>query len=162
MSIDPSSDRASLESAIRTVIGASLRVSEIAAGASRSRDEIALRLGLTFSAASELLGSEPASPGGRRALLYVSNGYDSQPGRARASDFSAAARRANVIVFAMNASGLPGGQADHGSVDPEFWKELATSRRQSLRMIAEPTGGFAVLDDVDFAGAMSRIRTSLK
>ena len=65
----------------------------------------------------------------------------------------------HVIVFAMNAGGLPGSQADHGSVDPEFWKELATSRRQSLRMIAEPTGGFAVLDDVDFAGAMSRIRT---
>ena len=160
--IAANSDRARLEAAIRTITGASLRVSEIAAGASQSRDEIALRLGLTFSAASELLDNVPASPSRRRVLVYVSNGYDFEPGRARASDFSAVARRTNVIVFAMNAGGLPGSRVDNSSVDPAFWIAVAASRHQSLRMIAEPTGGFAVLDDAGFAGALSRIRTSLK
>ena len=162
IAIAASSDRASLEAAIRTITGASLRVSEIAAGANHSRDEITLRLGLTFSAVSELLASVPASPNRRRVLLYISNGYDFDPGRARAADFSAAARRANVIVFAMNAGGLPGSQASYGSIDAAFWNDLAGSRRQSLRMIADPTGGFAVLDDVDFADAMSRVRATLK
>ena len=171
INLGATSDRASLEASIRTVIGAGLHQAEIEAAAGRSdiasfvpymTHEIARRLGLTVSAASELLGTVPASPNRRRVLLYISNGFDFDTGRARATEVSAAARRANVVVFAMNADGLPGSQAPSSGVDAAFWEDVAASRRQSLRTIAEPTGGFALLDEGDFTDAMSRIRASLK
>jgi hypothetical protein len=157
-----SSDRAQLDAAIRTVTGGALRPAEIRNEALSTRNEVGLRLDMAFDAASELIVSVPASKNRRRIMLYVSNGYDFAAGSARAADFSAAARRANVLVFAMNASGLPGSQAASGSIDAESWKDIVTARRQSLRAISEPTGGFALLEDTDYADAMARIRGALK
>ena len=83
-------------------------------------------------------------------MLYISNGYDAERGRALASLFGRAARQANLIVVAVNAAGIPGSVPMHDSrVEPEVWKEIVAARRESLRAIAEPTGGFALLDDVD-------------
>jgi hypothetical protein len=50
---------------------------------------------------------------------------------------------------------------DDSRVDAKVWTQIVASQRQSLRVIAEPTGGFAMLDDVDFADATSRIRTAV-
>ena len=62
----------------------------------------------------------------------------------------------------MNAAGIPGSVPMHDSrVDPEVWMEIVASRRESLRAIAEPTGGFALLDDVDFADALARFRAAV-
>ena len=170
--LGPTSDRASLEASIRTITGAGLHAAEIAAAVGRSdlipsaanlNSETAHRLKLTVAAAAELLGTVPASQNGRRVMLYVSNGYDFESGRTRAADLSAAARQANVVVFTMNAGGLPGSQPPNGGGgDRAFWEDVVASRRQSLRTIAEPTGGFALLDDVDFSDASTRIRASLK
>ena len=158
VAIGPSPDRAILDAAISKVSGGALGVAEITVPSRNLTDEIECRLDITFSAASGLLGDVPAPPGRRRAMLYISNGYETERGRVRASAFSRAARRAGVIVFAMNVRGATGSQAINNDVDVAFSPRVEASRRWSLRAIAEPTGGFAVLDEMDFAGAMSRIR----
>jgi hypothetical protein len=93
-------------------------------------------------------------------MLYISNGYDTERGLALAPLLAHAAQQAKVIVFAVNAAGIPG-SVDVSRVDPEVWKEIVASRRQSLRAIAGRTGSVALLDDADFADAMSRIRTAV-
>lgn len=152
ISIGVGSDRARLDAAIRTVTGAGLHASEISSGSEAVREEIGFRHGIAFSAATDLLSNVPVSPQRRRVLLYISNGYDSERASARAFSFSGAARRGNVLVFAMNAGGLASKMAENVGGDD--------SRRHSLRAIAEPTGGFALLDALDFADAMPRIRAA--
>ena len=160
IALGPGSDRARLDAAIRTVTGAGLKASEIAAYPMLGRDEIGFRLGSAFTAATELLGNVPASPERRRVMLYISNGYEPERGHASATSFAAAAQRADVSVFAMNAAALPSQLAANAGVNPTFWKQVEDSRRQTLRAIADPTGGFALLDDVDFADAMPRVRAA--
>ena len=78
-------------------------------------------------------------------MLVISDGYDSERGRALASLFARAARQAHVIVFAVNAAAMPGNAPMHDSrVDVEAWKRVVASRRQSLLAISESTGGFAL------------------
>ena len=160
IAIGAGSDRARLEAAIRTVTGGGLHASYISNRSSDVSEEVGFRLGIAFSAVAELLGNGPKSPDRRRVMHYISNGYQSERGRASATSFAAAAQRADVSVFAMNAGGLPSQLAANAGVDPTFWKQVEASRRQTLRAIAEPTGGFAVLDSVGFADAMPRIRAA--
>jgi hypothetical protein len=159
--IGPTSDRAIVDAAIGRVSGNGLWP-EISEEVKNSGD-LDVRLSMTFSAASTLLDSVAAAPDRRRAMLVISNGYDGERGRPLASLFARAARQANVIVVAVNAASIPGGVPMHDSrVDPEVWKQIVASRRQSLRAIAEPTGGVALLDAADFADAMSRIRAAVR
>jgi hypothetical protein len=160
IAIGPTFDRAIVDTASQRVAGNGLQPREISEELKNPTGEIDVRLTVTFATASTLLESVPASPDRRRAMLYISNGYDAEHGRALASLFARAARWANVIVVAVNAAGLPG-SVDVSRVDPEVWKQVVASRRESLRAIAEPTGGVALLDDADFADALSRIRSAV-
>jgi len=153
------SDRAVIDAAIRKVSGAGLQPREISELAKDPVGEIDTRLALTFSSAATLLDTVPER---RRAVLYISNGYDSERGRTFASLFSRAAQQAQVQVFAVNASGLLDAAPMYDPrVDADLWKQMVASRRQSLRAIAEPTGGSAFLDDVYAAQTMSRIRAAV-
>jgi VWFA-related protein len=157
ITLDATSDRAIIDAAIRKVSGAGLQPREISELAKDPTGEIDTRLALTFSAAATLLVTVPER---RRAMLYISNGYDSERGRALGSLFSRAARQAQVMIFAVNAGSL-GPPRDGTGVDAEVWKQMVASRRQTLRTISEPTGGSAFLDDVDVAGAASRLRAAV-
>lgn len=163
ISIGPTSDRAIFDDASRRVSGNGLLSSEITDELkSQGEIEIDIRLVRTFSTASLLLDSVPAAPDRRLAMLYFTNGYDSERGRALASLFARAAQQAHVIVFTVNASAFRGSAPRvDGRVDAEVWKQVIASRRQSLRAIAEPTGGIAFLDDVDGAGVLSRTRAAV-
>jgi hypothetical protein len=125
------------------------------AGEKEARRDVAL------SEASTLLDSVPSVPDRRRVMLYISNGYESARGRALATLFAHAAQQANVIIFAVNANGVPGSVVLDSRGDAELWKQVVASRRQSLQVIADGTGGFAFLDPADFADATSRIRAAV-
>jgi hypothetical protein len=66
-----------------------------------------------------------------------------------------------VIIFAVNANGVPRSVVLDSRGDAELWKQVVASRRQSLQVIADGTGGFALLDPADFADATSRIRAAV-
>ena len=155
--IGPTSDRVIIETAIRSVVGSGLWPLEDSdpAGEKEARRDLAL------SEASTLLDSVPSVPDRRRVMLYISNGYESEPSRALASLFAHAAQQANVIIFAVNANGVPGSVVLDSRGDAELWKQVVASRRQSLQVIADGTGGFALLDPADFADATSRIRAAV-
>ena len=95
-------------------------------------------------------------------MLYVTNGYHLDPPDVRVAGFASAAQRANVIVFAMNARGLPSAPALPVQGDAALWASYRAAMLNSLRAISEPTGGFAVLDEADFADALQRIGRSVR
>jgi len=156
LSIDLTSDRSRLEAAIGKASGSGLKMSEILATPVRDRaqglDEIAYRLKITLDAASAMI-SEVSRAGNRpKGLLYISNGYSGETS-VELSAFARAARRANVTVFALDPRGLPG--------SPNA-KERSAASQNSLRAIAEPTRGFALIDDKDFEDGMTRIRRAMR
>ena len=160
VTMEATSDRALIDAAIRRVSGAGLQPREISELAKDPVGEIDTRLAATFSAAATLLEVAPSTPDRRRVLLYISNGYESERGRALASLFARAAQQAQVMVFAVNAAAL-GPPRDGAGVDADVWKQVVASRHQTLRAIAEATGGSAFLDEADVAGAVPRIRAAV-
>ena len=160
ITLDATSDRSVVEATIRRVSGAGLPPRDVIELIKDPTGEIDTRLAATFSAVGPLLDLVPATRDRRRALLYISNGYDSERGRALASLFARAAQQAQVMVFTVNGAAL-GPPRDSAGVDADVWREILGSRRQSLRAIAEPTGGSAFLDDADAADATSRIRAAV-
>ena len=67
------------------------------------------------------------------------------------------ANRANVTVYTIDPRGLVGmGDIDE-QVDPQQWNEFVRKSQDSLRVIAEETGGLAVVNQNDFSKALKRI-----
>lgn len=162
VALGPTTDRTVFEAAVRQVAGSGLPPVDISEELKSPVSEIETRLAVTFSSASALLDTVAAVPERRHVMLYISNGYDSERGRALGSLFSRAAQQARVTVFTVNANGFRGTTPRSDTrVDAEDWKRVVVARRLSLREIAEPTGGFALLDDIEITDAMPRIRAAL-
>ena len=67
------------------------------------------------------------------------------------------ANRANVTMYTIDPRGLVGmGDIDE-QVDPPQWNEFVRKSQDSLRVIAEETGGIAVVNQNDFSKALKRI-----
>src|SRR4029077_7343334 len=81
-------------------------------------------------------------------------------------DLVAAATRANVNVYSVDPRGVVTGMEDaiemsgfpvDGSVKPTDLMEETRLEQDSLRIVADETGGFAVLTQNDFRNGFSRI-----
>lgn len=68
-----------------------------------------------------------------------------------------AANRANVSWYAFDPRGLVAGQDLDEQVDPVDWETHLRKSQDSLRVIAEETGGLAVVNTNDFDKAIRRI-----
>ena len=67
------------------------------------------------------------------------------------------ANRSNVTMYTIDPRGLVGmGDIDE-QVDPQMWNEYVRKSQDSLRVIAEETGGIAVVNQNDFSKALKRI-----
>jgi VWFA-related protein len=115
--------------------------------------------------------------GRRKAVVYFSEGinYDvtNLVGNNHASDVKremqnaiAAATRANVSIYSVDPRGLVSGMedalqigsfADDGSITSANLLEEVRLEHDSLRVLAEQTGGFAVLNQNDFRNGFARI-----
>src|SRR5262249_32180572 len=72
-------------------------------------------------------------------------------------DLTRTANRANVTMYTIDPRGLVGmGDIDE-QVDPQQWNEFVRKSQDSLRVIAEETGGIAVVNQNDFSRALKRI-----
>lgn len=159
VSIPFTTDRSLLNLAIGRVAGGGMHPDEILrlSPATEPQDEVRYRASLAASAATEMLDAGPSSSGRRTVMLYVSNGYHVDTRDARIAGFSSTAQRSHVTVFAMNPRGLPGAPALLVKGDAALWASYRAAMLSSLRAMSEPTGGFAVLDEADFAEALQRI-----
>jgi VWFA-related protein len=67
------------------------------------------------------------------------------------------ANRANATFYTVDPRGLMAGQDLDEQVDPVEWETHLRKQQDSLRVLAEQTGGIAVVNTNDFSKALKRI-----
>jgi VWFA-related protein len=187
-----------LESAIQRVQTSGLHPREIIEGAQGSQGPIELRhrAHVALSLAYEQMRNLERVQNRRKAVIYISSGYDFNPfaesrlneqalrARLDAADLQSdpfvrtqqssqmlaeadlvrelaeltrAANRANATIYTIDPRGLAAGpDVDVDIRAPEWNAHLRTSQA-SLRVMAEQTGGFAIVNSNDFSGGFKRI-----
>ena len=191
-------DRQVLEAAVSRVTGSGLRPEDIVKGqqTSQGHAELRYRAHVAFSTAYQLMRNLENVRNRRKAVIYISSGYDFNPfetsrlkyqaeqygmsadqlasdpfsGNRQGQQFAEAdlvrelaeltraANRANATFYTIDPRGLVAGQ-DLGDeqVDAAEWQNHLRETQDSLRVLAEQTGGIAVVNQNDFDKALKRI-----
>jgi VWFA-related protein len=77
---------------------------------------------------------------------------------AELSELTRQANRSNVTMYTIDPRGLVGGpDLDETTLDTMDWQDHIRETQSSLRVIAELTGGYAVVNQNDFDKALKRI-----
>jgi VWFA-related protein len=205
-------DRQVLDSAISKVTGGGLKAKEIIEGQSGSQGptELRHRAHVAFSTAYDLMKNLEKLQNRRKAVIYISSGYDFNPfensrleeqarrmGLGQGTDDSGntsgqsladqlltdpfyrqqqssqmlaegdlvrelaeltrAANRANATLYTIDPRGLVAGQDLDEEVPTQEWNAYVRDTQDSLRVLAEETGGIAVVNQNDFDKALKRI-----
>ncbi|MBA2354873.1 MAG: VWA domain-containing protein [Acidobacteria bacterium] len=198
LSVDLTYDRKRLDEAIKRISGSGLKPADIleAPQGSQGNQELRYRAHVAFSTASDLMRELEKVQNRRKALVFVSNGYDFDPfpqGRLmrdqqygynqtglnaqdpaavtqrqgqqfadadlarELADLTRAANRANVTIYTIDPRGLVGGAEMDDEVDMVEWNNHVRKNQDSLRVLAEETGGTAVINQNDFDRALKKI-----
>ena len=73
-------------------------------------------------------------------------------------EITQAANRANTTIYTIDPRGLVGPLPDlDENVDPQQWQEFVRKSQDSLRTLAEETGGIAVVNTNDFTKALKKV-----
>ena len=199
LSIQLTYDRQVLDSAIEKISGGALKPKEIIEGAQgpNGPTELRHRAHVAFSTAYDLMKNLEKLQNRRKAVIYISSGYDFNPferGRLEETarrwhvenaddlqsdpfyrneqsqqalaaadlnrelaELTRAANRANATIFTIDPRGLVAGQDIDQEVNQQDWNAYLRETQDSLRVIAEETGGIAVVNQNDFGKALKRI-----
>jgi VWFA-related protein len=210
IAIDLTYDMKRIDEAIKKVMGGALKPTDIIQGpeGQDGPTEVRYRAHVAFSAAAELMDNLAKVHNRRKALIYVSNGYDFNPfeksrtGQAEffenragtgrdatatntgseaqqtdpnadpsrsgtkfanadlvreLAELTRAANRANATIYTIDPRGLVGMPDIDDNVDPVEFQEYISNSISSLRVLAEQTGGIAVVNQNDFDKALKRI-----
>ena len=198
-------DRQVLESAIKRITGGGMRPDDIIKGMQTSQgpSELRYRAHVAFSTAYELMKNLESLRNRRKAVIYVSSGYDFNPfetsrlkyqaeqagtdgdGNAASADslrldpfyrtmmqgqqfaeadlvrelaeLTRAANRANATFYTIDPRGLVAGPDADQEFETAEWLNYVRETQDSLRVLAENTGGIAVVNQNDFDKALKRI-----
>jgi VWFA-related protein len=194
-------DRSRLDQILKKVTGNGLKPVDIIQGpqGAEGPSEIRYRAHVAFSTAYDLIRNLEQVTNRRKALIYISDGYDFNPfvdarlgtnpffdgGRPRSardndqayterlksqqafadtdlvrelSELTRAANRANATLYTIDPRGLVAGGGDiEDSIDPNEYQNYLRKSQDSLRVLAEETGGFALVNSNDFDRALKRI-----
>ena len=201
LAIDLTYDRQVLDAAIKKISGNGLRPNDIIQGAETSEgpSEVRYRAHVAFSTAYDLMRNLEKVHNRRKAVIYVSNGYDFNPfeqarlgedsiygGRfgenrednmtdpfsqsmrqgqqfadadlaREISELTRAANRANATMYTIDPRGLVAGPDLDEQVDPVEWGNHVRKTQDSLRVLADLTGGLAVVSQNDLTKPLRRI-----
>jgi VWFA-related protein len=202
IAIDLTYDHKRLEEAIKKISGSGLKPSDIIEGpeGAEGPTEVRYRAHVAFSTVLELLANLERVQNRRKAVVYVSNGYDFNPfektrygedlfsrmsgsnqedeyeadtSRDNAlrqsqqfadadlvrdlADVTRAANRANASIYTIDPRGLVGGPDLDEQLDMTEWNDYIRKSQDSLRVMAEQTGGLAIVNQNDFDKALKRI-----
>jgi VWFA-related protein len=193
-------DRQVLESAIARMTGEALTPEEIIKGASgpQGPTELRHRAHVAFSTVRDLLRNLEQVRQRRKAVLYVSSGYDFNPFAAsrleeqarrqqvsvddlqndpftraerrgqllsegdlvrELAEITAAANRANATIYTIDPRGLVDGPDIAQDIRAPEWNTHVRNTQDSLRVMADNTGGFPVVNRNDIDAALKRIDT---
>ncbi len=219
IAVDMTYDKNRLDEAIKKIAGSELSPTDIIQGPSGAEgpSEVRYRAHVAFSTVNDLLNNLDSVHNRRKALIYVSDGYDfnpfqdsrlglldpnspfqqndfaqqqnqinSQQASGSGSTYNPAsdpmtqqqkqnetfadadlarelgeltrqANRSNVTMYTIDPRGLVGMSDIDEQVDPTEWSDFVRKSQDSLRVIAEETGGIAVVNQNDFSKALKRI-----
>ncbi len=188
--VDPTYDRKRLEQAASKIMGNGLSPRDVLdrAGGSAGLSEVRHRAHVAFSTAYGLLENMSKIHDRRKALIYVSNGYDldpfadarekqekerageseSNPFRQQStfsdadlvsqlSELTRSAVRANVVIYTIDPRGLTGGPDIDQPVDMVSYQRHVSKTQDTLRVLAEQTGGRAIVNRNDFDAALDLV-----
>jgi VWFA-related protein len=199
LAIDLTYDRKILDDAIKKISGNGLKPSDVIQGAEGAEgpSEVRYRAHVAFSTAYDLLGQLERVTNRRKAVVWVSNGFDFDPfaesrlgedpvfggrfgqtreeGREERDRFNRGqtfadadlarelgeltrtANRANATIYTIDPRGLVAGSDLDEQLDPVEYGEHVRKTQDSLRVLADETGGIAVVNQNDFDKALKRI-----
>jgi VWFA-related protein len=199
LAIDPTYDRKVLDEAIKKITGNALRPSDVIQGpeSSEGPSEVRYRAHVAFSTAYDMLRQLERITNRRKAVVWVSNGYDFNPfeqarlgedpvfggrfGQTREegeqmqrqfnqgqqfadadltrelAEVTRTANRANATLYTIDPRGLVAGADLDEQLDPVEYGQHIRKTQDSLRVLAEETGGIAVVNQNDFDKALKRI-----
>jgi len=215
IAIDLTYDSKRIDEAIGKVMGGALKPTDIiqAPQGQEGPSEVRYRAHVAFSTAEDLMAQLENVHNRRKALIYLSNGYDFNPfEKARAgeldtffennqgklqekqnaqqaaqqagqdgstynpdpgatsgnrfadadlarelSELTRSANRANATIYTFDPRGLIGMPDLDENVDPTEWAQYVDKSISSLRVLAELTGGIAVVNQNDYDKALKRI-----
>ncbi len=198
LAIDPTYDRKILDEAIKKITGSGLKPADIIQGSDGAQgpSEVRYRANVAFSTAYDMLSQMEKINNRRKAVIWVSNGYDFNPfaesrlgedpvfggrfgqtreeGRQQQGQFSGqqfsdadlarelaevtrTANRANATLYTIDPRGLVAGADLDEQLDPVEYSEHVRKTQDSLRVLAEETGGIAVVNQNNFDKALKRI-----
>lgn len=198
-------DRQVLESSIKRVTGSGLRPEDYikTIQGAQGPAELRYRAHVAFRTAYDLMRNIESLRNRRKAVIYISSGYDFNPfaesrlkyqsemfgsnmddgsgsggsggdpfmnnrfqGNTFAeadlvrelSELTRAANRANATFYTIDPRGLVAGpDLDQNIENMSEWQNHIRETQDSLRVIAEQTGGIAVVNQNDFDRALKRI-----
>jgi VWFA-related protein len=198
LAIDPTYDLKVLDEAIKKISGNGLKPSDIIQGSDGADgpSEVKYRAHVAFSTAYDMLTQMEKINNRRKAVIWVSNGYDFNPfaesrlgedpvfggrfGQTREegrqqqgmtgqnqfadadlarelSEITRTANRANATLYTIDPRGLVAGSDLDETLDPVEYGEHVRKTQDSLRVLAEQTGGIAVVNQNNFDKALKRI-----
>jgi VWFA-related protein len=216
ISQDMTYDRKRFDEAIKKISGSGLKPSEIIERGSGSEGPTELRYNahVAFSTMEEALNNLEKVHNRRKALVWVSEGYDFNPfqdsrlglkdpsspflqNQSNAmmnnqpdssgnttnsgnsdpmiqqqkqsetfsdselayelSEITRAANRANTTIYTIDPRGLVAGSDIDEQVDPTEWSDYLRKSQDSMRVLAEETGGVAVVNMNNFDKALQQI-----
>ena len=198
IAVDPTYDRKILTEAIKKITGNGLKPSDIIQGAEGADgpSEVRYRAHVAFSTAYDMLTQMEKINNRRKAVVWVSNGFDFNPfaesrlgedpvfggrfgqtreegkqeqGMTNQNQFADAdlarelaeltrtANRANATLYTIDPRGLVAGTDLDEQLDPVEFGEHVRKTQDSLRVLAEQTGGIAVVNQNNFDKALKRI-----
>jgi VWFA-related protein len=195
-------DRRRLDEALKKVTGGGMKPQEILEqpDGAEGPPELRYRAHTAMSTVYDMLRGLEQVHNRRKAIIYISNGYDFNPfadsrrkvmnerfqrlsrtgeddmGSQDVNPFSMQgnrfaeadlvselaeltrqANRANATLYTIDPRGLVGGPDLDEKIDMVEWQNHVVSTQNSLRTLAELTGGIAVVNQNDFSKALKRI-----
>jgi VWFA-related protein len=199
LAIDLTYDRKVLDEAIKKITGNGLKPSDIIQGQDGAQGpaEVRYRAQVAFSTARDLVTQLERINNRRKAVIWVSNGFDFNPfekqragedpiygGRQgqtqeegqqfnqqfnqgaqfadadlarEMADLTRSANRANATFYTIDPRGLVAGQDLDETVDPMDFQEYLRTTQDSLRVLAQETGGIAIVNQNNFDKGLKRI-----
>jgi len=216
ISQDMTYDRKRFDEAIKKIAGSGLKPSEIIERGSGSEGPTELRYNahVSFSTMAEALTNLEKVHNRRKALVWVSEGYDFNPFQDsrlglrdpsspfmqnqsnvmtnnvdngdgtstnnngndpliqqqkqsetfsdaelayELAEITRAANRANTTIYTIDPRGLVAGSDIDETVDPAEWSNYVRKSQDSMRVLAEETGGVAVVNMNNFDKALQQI-----
>jgi VWFA-related protein len=102
--------------------------------------------------AAQMFGNDP-----NNMLFNQGNQFNDAELSMRLSELTRQANRANATFYTFDPRGLVAGQDIDEPVDMMEWESHLRKQQDSLRVMAELTGGIAVVNTNDFSKALKRI-----